>query len=73
MSWKQIYRVHLIKNYKALQLMHQKNATYLALEIPKKLESDKELIDFGNKLNSYISFPELNIYHSSSNIRESYK
>lgn len=53
--------------------MHQKNATYLALEIPKKLESDKDLIDFGNKLNTYISFPELNLYHSSSNIRESYK
>jgi hypothetical protein len=66
MCWKKLYKVQLINNYKALQILHQKNATYLTLQVPKKLETDKELLDFGKKINSHISFPELNIYQNTS-------
>ena len=62
MTWKQLYRQQLIRNYYALRIVHQKNAQPFKLELPKKLESKKELIDFSNKINSYITFPEFHIY-----------
>ena len=33
-----------------------KNAQPFKLELPKKLETKKELIDFSNKINSHITF-----------------
>ena len=62
MCWKQLYRQQLIKNYYALRLLHQKNAQPFKLELPKKLESKKELLDFSKKINSQITFPEFYIY-----------
>ena len=62
MTWKQLYKQQLIRNYYALRIVHQKNAQPFKLELPKKLETKKELIDFSNKINSHITFPEFHIY-----------
>lgn len=62
MCWKQLYRKQLIQNYYALRIVHRKNAQPFKLELPPKLETKKELLDFSKKINSYITFPEFYIY-----------
>ncbi len=62
MCWKQLYKKQLILNYHALRLLHQKNSQKFTLKIPPKLETKKELLDFSEKVNRQIGFPEFNIY-----------
>ena len=62
MCWKQLYRKQLIQNYYALRLLHRKNAQPFNLELPVKLESKQELLDFSKKINTHITFPEFHIY-----------
>lgn len=59
MTWKNIHRTYLIRNYKSLKLLHDKNAIPFRLSLPEKLETKKELLDFSKKINSYIAFPEI--------------
>lgn len=61
MTWKQIYRVQLVKNYKSLQLLHQKNALEFSLTLPEKLNTKEQLLEFGKQINNKIAFPEINI------------
>ena len=62
MCWKKLYKQQLIRNYYSLRIVHQKNAQPFKLELPPKLETKKELLDFSKKINSYITFPEFYIY-----------
>lgn len=66
MNWKNIYRKDLIRNYRALKILHDKNHIPFKLVLPKKLETEKEIFDFSKKINSHIAFPEIYMFSSES-------
>ena len=63
MSYKQLFKQQLIRNYYTLRLLHQKNSYPFTLQIPKKLETKEQLIDFSDKVNKYIVI-STNEYHT---------
>ena len=58
MAYKNIFRQELIKNYKGLQILFQKNGMPFHLQYPSKLKTKEELMDFSKDINKYITFPE---------------
>jgi hypothetical protein len=58
MAYKNIFRQELIKNYKGLQILFQKNGMPFHLQYPAKLNTKEELLKFSKQINQCITFPE---------------
>lgn len=57
--WRTRFIKQLVETNKALNIMYQKNGFYPTLNLPKKLDTDEEIIKFAQEINIAVKFPEL--------------
>lgn len=56
--WRKQFIKNLVKNNESLNIMYKKYGFYPLIKLPKKLDTDKEILDFANVINEAIKFPE---------------
>ena len=56
--WRKLFVNHLIETNKALKIMYERHSYKYTLNIPEKLETKEEIIQFATEINEAIRFPE---------------
>ena len=56
--WRQLFIKNLVETNKSLKIMYDKYGFYPALNLPKNLDTDEDLIKFATEINDAIKFPE---------------
>jgi|TARA_B110000261_G_scaffold26129_1_gene28741 hypothetical protein len=71
--WRTRFIKQLVETNKALNIMYQKNGFYPTLNLPKKLKTDEEIIQFSKEINNAIKFPELAFLKDNKSIQNKIK
>ena len=56
--WRKLFIKNLVETNKSLKIMYNKYGFYPVLNLPKKLDTDEDLIKFAKEINDAIKFPE---------------
>ena len=56
--WRKQFIQNLIKTNESLNIMYKKYGFYPTIQLPKKLETEKEILSFAHEINDAIRFPE---------------
>lgn len=71
--WRKQFIKNLVQTNEALKIMYEKNGYYPNLKLPKKLETDEEIISFAREIKNAITFPEYAHLKNNKHIQQKYK
>ena len=71
--WRRLFIKHLVETNKCLKIMYKKHGYYPMLNLPEKLETKEEIVQFGSEIKDAIRFPEYAYLKNNKQIKEKYK